>query len=206
MLFGKHLTMMEYLESIDRWLVLVINGWNTPALDKFFWLISGKLIWIPIYLFVIFKAQQVIGWKFTLAFLGTTIFAVVISDQVCTHLFKEVFLRYRPSHNELIQDKLHYYKIKPGEWYRGGQYGFISSHAANFGAMAIMIYNLFVRSRYFLKWLLPLIVGLVALSRVYLGVHYISDVLVGAFVGGLIAQILFHFVFKRITQQTPQRL
>lgn len=195
--------MMEQLEAIDRWLVLTINGWNTPLLDELFWLISGKLIWIPFYVLVLLAIYRKYNWKVMLAFLVSVVLSIVITDQLSTHAFKEVFLRYRPSHNLLLTDKLHFYQIKPGDFYKGGQYGFISSHAANFAAMATLIYAFFSKTYQFLRWLLPLIVFLVCLSRVYLGVHYVSDVLAGATVGCLVGfsiHYLFHHYFRIFTK------
>ena len=191
--------MMEQLEAIDRWLVLTINGWNTPFLDELFWLISGKLIWIPFYLLVLVAIYRKYNWKVMLAFFVSVILSIVLTDQLSTHAFKEVFLRYRPSHNLLLTDKLHFYQINPGDFYKGGQYGFISSHAANFAAMATLIYTFFSTTYRFLGWLLPLIVFLVCLSRVYLGVHYVSDVLAGATLGCLVGfsvHYLFHHYFR----------
>jgi undecaprenyl-diphosphatase len=191
--------MMEQLEAIDRWLVLTINGWNTPFLDELFWLISGKLIWIPFYVLVLVAIYRKYNWKVMLAFFVSVILSIVLTDQLSTHAFKEVFLRYRPSHNLLLTDKLHFYQINPGDFYKGGQYGFISSHAANFAAMATLIYAFFSKTYRFLRWLLPLIVFLVCLSRVYLGVHYVSDVLAGATVGCLVGfsvHYLFHHYFR----------
>lgn len=188
--------MMEQLEAFDRWFVLTINGWHTPFLDELFWLISGKSSWIPLYFIVIVALVRKYSWKKMIVFLITVVVAVALSDQLATHAFKEVFLRYRPSHNLLLTNKLHFYEIKPGEFYKGGQYGFVSSHAANFAAMATLVY-FFLKSNYtFLKWLLPIVVALVCISRVYLGVHYLSDVLVGALLGGLVAIILNSFVRK----------
>jgi undecaprenyl-diphosphatase len=195
--------MMEQLEAIDRWLVVAINGCNTPFLDELFWLISGKLIWIPFYVLVLAAIYRKYNWKVMLAFFVSVVLSIVITDQLSTHAFKEVFLRYRPSHNLLLTDKLHFYQIKPGDFYKGGQYGFISSHAANFAAMAALIYAFFSTTYRFLRWLLPLIVLIVCLSRVYLGVHYVSDVLAGAIVGCLVGfsvHYLFHNYFRIFTK------
>jgi undecaprenyl-diphosphatase len=197
--------MMEQLEAIDRWLVVTINGWNTPFLDEFFWLISGKLIWIPCYVIVLLAVYRTYNWKVMLAFFVSVVLSIAITDQLSTHAFKEVFLRYRPSHNLLLTDQLHFYQIKPGEFYKGGQYGFISSHAANFAAMASLIYAFFSTTYRFLKWFLPLIVLLVCLSRVYLGVHYVSDVLAGAIVGCLVGfsvHYVFHNYFRIFSKLT----
>ena len=191
--------MMEQLEAFDRWFVLTINGWHTPFLDELFWLISGKLSWIPFYLIVLVAVFRNYNWRVMFAFLVTVIIAILITDQLATHAFKEVFLRYRPSHNLLLTNKLHFYEIKPGEYYKGGEYGFISSHAANFAAMATLVFYFLKKDYAFLKWLLPSIVAIVCLSRVYLGVHYLSDVVVGALVGALVGLIIYFLMRKYFT-------
>ena len=192
--------MDNFLEKIDQSIVLAINGWHTPFLDEIMWIISSKLVWIPFYLFLIYLAAKKHTLKQTLFFTVLAILSVILSDVISTYCFKEVFLRYRPSHNLLLSDKLHFYENKPGEFYRGGQYGFISSHAANFFAIAVFVgYSL---KNYYPKLLFTLIsiASIVCFSRIYLGVHYLSDVFVGGIVGSTIALILSKFIFNRFRE------
>ena len=46
--------MINFLESIDRQLLLLINGWNSPFFDEVMWTISGKLTWVPLYALLLF--------------------------------------------------------------------------------------------------------------------------------------------------------
>jgi undecaprenyl-diphosphatase len=158
--------MDNFLEKIDQSIVIAINGWHTPFLDEIMWIISSKLVWIPFYLFLIYLATKKNSIKQTLFFTILAILSVVISDLISTYCFKEVFLRYRPSHNLLLTNKLHFYENKPGEFYRGGQYGFISSHAANFFAIAVFVgYSL---KEFYPKLLTTLIIiaSIVCFSRI----------------------------------------
>lgn len=186
---------MEWLEEIDRSLVLLINGWNTPWLDEIMWYVSAKWTWIPLYFILLFLAWKKFNTKQLLLFIACVFLVVLISDQIALHAFKNVFLRYRPSHNTLLEPKLHFYQIRPGEYYQGGQYGFISSHASNFFGIAVFV-GLALKQWYpKLMLLLILIACVVSFSRLYLGVHYLSDLLVGAVLGGLIALVVHRFVF-----------
>ena len=124
--------------------------------------------------------------------------AVAIADLTSVHLFKNVFERYRPSHHSLLTDKLHFYKFENGEFYKGGQFGFVSSHAANFAA--ICVYTLLILKNTY-RFLLPLLIVctiLILFSRIYLGVHYLSDVLVGSLLGALSGFIAFKYIFTPI--------
>ena len=194
--------MDNFLEKIDQSIVLAINGWHTPFLDEIMWIISSKLVWIPFYLFLIYLASKKYSLKQTLFFTLFAILSVVLSDLISTYCFKEVFLRYRPSHNLLLSEKLHFYENKPGEFYRGGQYGFISSHAANFFAIAVFVgYSL---KSYYPKLLTTLIIiaSIVCFSRIYLGVHYFSDVFVGGFVGTTVALLISKYIFFRYRENS----
>ena len=189
---------MESLEAIDRAIVLWANGLNTPFLDEFMWIVSGKLTWVPLYVLFLYLFVRQSGLKKGGIFLLSALIVVLLADQISVQLFKEMFMRYRPSHHALLTDKLHFCDLGDGNLYKGGTYGFVSSHAANFMGVCTFAY-LALRKNF--KWITPVAlvsVLLVCFSRIYLGVHYLSDVLVGAALGVLIAVLVFRFIFIAI--------
>lgn len=196
--------MTEWLEKIDQDFVLWVNGLHTPFLDEFFWLISSKWIWIPFYLLLIFLFYRKNNWYKTIYFVLFAVLSIGIADLISVHLFKEVFMRYRPSHNLNLTDKLHYYQFSDGSFYQGGQFGFISSHAANFAALftwsGLHLY------RYYRKfpYVLVIIFLFVIVSRIYLGVHYLSDVLAGGVLGAIIGYVLFRLTKVIFRQKKSQ--
>lgn len=190
--------MIEWLESIDRLIVLSINGWWSPWADEFFWLVSAKAVWIPFYLFIFWQVAKTYGWKTMWLFLPIAIVSVGFADFTSAQIIKESVARYRPSHHALLTDELRFYQIDADNVYKGGQYGFVSSHAANFATICCWIVLLFRRRKNWMVYLALAVFALVGYSRIYLGVHYLSDVLGGLILGSAIA-ILFHrFVFQKV--------
>ena len=190
--------MIDFLESLDQSILLTINSWNSPFLDEVMWIVSGKLTWIPFYFLLLFLFMRKAGLKKAGLFVACLILAVAIADLSSVHLFKEVFLRYRPSHHTLLTDQLHFYQCADGGLYKGGMYGFVSSHAANFFAVCTFA---FLTLRKYYPRIFPylfFVAVLVAYSRMYLGVHYLSDVLVGGLLGVISALIAYRFVFLKI--------
>jgi undecaprenyl-diphosphatase len=188
--------MTEYLEEIDRQIVLAINGLHRVWLDEIMWWISARITWIPLYLVLLYLAFKQLNRKQLFLFVVFVVGSVAITDLVSVHLFKNVFLRYRPSHNLLISNQLHFYQIKLGEWYKGGQFGFVSSHSANYFAIATASWLVLKEQYPKLKWWLLIIGFLICFSRIYLGVHYLSDIVVGGFVGGFIAFVIYKIWFS----------
>lgn len=179
--------MIERLKEFDADFVLFVNGKHTPFLDSFFYTLSKMWVWIPLYVFLLFVVVKYFK-KRTWLVLGCIAFLILISDQFASGFLKNWVMRYRPSHNEEIGLKLH---LVNG--YAGGLYGFISSHAAN--VFALTSFLTFILKDVRLKWMLILWcwATLVAFSRIYLGVHYLSDVL-----GGVISGVFFGWIVSKM--------
>jgi len=193
---------MNWLESFDRQIVLFVNAWHSPFLDEVMWFLSGRLSLLPLYLLLLILLKIQNSWRNTFIILSGLTLSILLADQISVHLFKNGFERYRPSHNEELKHLLYFYEVKPGEYYQGGKYGFVSSHAANFFAMIAFIFPFYKEKKNWILAGLILIGILVAISRIYLGVHYFSDVLVGAALGILIGfsiRNLVIVIFKKNT-------
>ena len=166
------------------------------------WVISGKITWIPLYVFLIYFGLQKLGWKKGLLYVGCVLLAVGCTDFICSGIIKELFQRYRPSHNLLLTDSLHFYEFEDGSVYQGGEYGFVSSHAGNFFALAWMAgWILKPYNKRILSILLMLAV-IISYSRIYLGVHYLSDIIGGFIVATIVSVIIYRLVYKRLCQSS----
>lgn len=190
--------MIEWLESLDYQLLLAVNGLRSGFLDEMMWIISGKLTWFPLYLLLIYYAFRKLDTKSFIYFLVIGIACVGLADFTATFGFKEQIARYRPSHHAILGDLLQYYEIKPGEFYRGGQYGFVSGHATNSFAIAIYFGLFFRKAQPWLFWSLITWAIVICYSRMYLGVHYPSDLIGGTILGSTIATI-GHFTWKKFS-------
>lgn len=183
--------MIDFLIQLDTKIFLALNGVHSPFWDSIMLFASGKLSWLPLYLLVIYFIAREYKWK-AVWWLLAIAFVVLLTDQVSVHAFKNVFQRLRPCHNTDLNGLMHLV----GRC--GGKFGFVSSHAANTFGVAVFISFLFSK-----RWItLGLIfwAAFVSYSRIYLGVHYPGDVLVGAIVGAGIG-IAVWFIANRLMRK-----
>ncbi len=172
------------LDRVDTTVFLFLNSLHSAFLDEVMWLVSGRLTWIPLYLamivIIIYKQKNRSVFIIPLLLL-----AVVITDQISVHCFKEVFERLRPCHDPSLEGLVHIVKGRCG-----GKYGFVSSHAANTFGLAFL--SLLILK---LRWYSIMVIAwavIVSYSRIYLGVHYPGDILGGALLGMLTGYALYY--------------
>jgi undecaprenyl-diphosphatase len=170
--------MIEYLKLIDQELFLILNGFHNEFFDGIMYWITKQETWYPFYLIAIIWMFWKYGKKAIIPLLLIAV-AITLSDQITSGLMKPLFERLRPCHDPQVQERIH---TVAG---CGGLYGFASGHAANSFALATLLFLFFRQnSNYWI--LLFLWAGLVAYSRIYVGVHYPGDIVTGGLIGWLI--------------------
>jgi undecaprenyl-diphosphatase len=170
------------LERFDQQLFLFINSSNSPFFDKVMHAISGKLIWVPLYLAILIY----LGIKYKRKFLIILIFiilAATLADQSSV-LIKNIVHRLRPCHEPSLIGMVH---LVNGEC--GGLYSFVSSHATNcFDAALLSL--LFIKKNWY-SISIVLWAFIIGYSRIYLGVHYPGDVIGGSVIGAFIGWTVY---------------
>jgi undecaprenyl-diphosphatase len=171
--------MIEEIKKIDEILFLWLNAFHIDWLDPVVFQLTKTITWTPFYLFLLFKIYKT-DPKNRWWIYGGLALTILLADQFTSGFMKPFFERLRPCHDERWTEQIHNY----GRC--GGLYGFVSSHAANTFAVAVYL-NLKMNGKLrHLKWLY-LWAGIVSYTRIYLGVHYPFDVILGAIIGAIIA-------------------
>ena len=203
---------MDYLIHIDQQWLLAINGWHSEWADMLMWYISKSTTWLPLYALLV----GLIVYRFgilspslcregrrgssllrVLIILAGFAVAVGVSDFVSSGIIKPWVCRLRPTHEPALAGMLH---LVNG--YTGGLYGFVSSHAANTMACALL-FALLYRNKYSTVGLM-LWVALNCYSRMYLGVHYPADIIGGLAIGAMMATLTYGMV-RRLVELVDER-
>lgn len=189
--------MFEQIINWDKQLLLTLNSYHNPWLDRFMWMLSDTIVWIPffiIFFIVLVKNKQANALLLLVAFA----LLILITDRVSSGILKPLIERLRPSHDPEL-----------GDWvitvnnYKGGLYGFVSSHAANIFGFAVLSL-LFIRSWSYsvtiISWAL-----LISYSRMYLGVHYPLDIFFGIVLGILSAFLIYKLYTKFVDKPNTRK-
>lgn len=184
---------MEKVVLEDKKVFLFLNNLGDTPFDQFWIMISGTWIWIPLYiifLYLLYKNYKLKSLLYILLFIAI---GVTISDQV-SGIFKYGVARLRPCHDPSLQDHMRIVKC-------GGQFGFYSAHASNTFFLASYLCFLLKDKLKWFPYFLFFWASIVSYSRIYLGVHFPIDILVGATVGTLLGYVFSLFAKKVIRKQ-----
>ncbi len=184
---------MEKILELDRDIFLALNdSFRSPFMDQLMTFLSSTYAWVPLYLLLLYlliRHYRQQSWIWLLAIALT----ILLADQITSTFMKPFFERLRPSQDPSIFDRVN---IVNG--YRGGRFGFASSHAANTFGIATLMWLVLKRYRPWIGLLL-LWTLLVGYTRVYLGVHYPGDIVAGfavGFISALVAWYLLSFLYR----------
>lgn len=172
---------MNELIAWDERTFKYLNQFHSPFFDGMMALVTHKLTWIPLYVYILYFIYKKARFGKNLAFL---VVLVGLADRLTSGWMKPYFARLRPCHRSEWAD-----------WIQvvgncGGQFGFASSHAANVFALAVGFALLFPKEKRKIAFLFVW-ASLVSYSRVYVGVHFPLDILVGGGVGALLAYLMY---------------
>jgi undecaprenyl-diphosphatase len=165
-------------------LLFLINGSHNFFLDCVMWVFSSIKIWIPLALLLVINIVYKKPWKQYLPVLIAFGILFTVCDQLSSHLIKPLIARPRPTHYPGIMEH-----VRTLFDYTGGKYGFISGHATNSFGFA-MFSSLLFRNKLYVA-IVFLWAVIVAYSRIYMGVHFVSDILGGIIVGVSMGYLLY---------------
>ena len=179
------------LLNADLALLHFFNGSGNMLLDQIVWLLSSGLTWVPLYLalfYIVMRNNE------TMSQIGLVVLMAILciffSDGLVDGIIKPLVARWRPSNDPVIK-----YPIEVVNNMRLKDFSFCSAHAANTMSLAVF-FSLLIRSR-LMTFTLVFWSLLNCWTRLYLGVHYPSDILCGL-VLGVVVGILVYLLYYRL--------
>lgn len=184
---------MEQLVEYDQEIYLFLNNLGNPAFDDFWNLVTNKFTSIPFYGLLLYLLYRSIGLKKTFVTILLVAGLITCTDQLA-NVFKHWIERPRPCRQEGVMEMARFVAV------RCGRFGFFSAHAASSAALTVFLGT--ILRQYWKGSLLVLAAWalLVSYSRIYVGVHYPGDILVGWFFG-IILGILFYKLWKWLLEK-----
>lgn len=179
--------MFEKLLNWDRDTFVYLNGLGVEKYDAFWSMVTHIATWIP--LFILFLALLFLKFPKKEAWYKLlTVFGLVLFITAITHVTKISVARLRPNNTEEINTIIRILKSPT-------DYSFFSGHASSSFSITMLVF-LFLRKK--AKWAIFFFIWplLFSASRIYVGVHFPLDIIVGAIVG-ILSGMLFYWIYNR---------
>lgn len=176
------MSIWQTLEQADKLATLEINSWSSAITDPIWQIFSNIPIWVPMYVIIVAFIIQRLGWKKGLIVVAAAALTFGFCDQ-SSNVIKALTERLRPCHDPyMIHNGLNILES-------GGKFSFFSAHAANaFGLATCTTIGLRIDKRLkykgYITWMY-IWATLVAVSRIFVGKHFLGDVIVGICIGTL---------------------
>ena len=184
---------MEEIILEDKQAMIFLNNLGSSTFDPFWILVSEKWFWIPLYIIFLYFLYKNFNKKSLFYILLFVALGITASDQI-TNIFKFGFERLRPCHDPSLEGLLREVKC-------GGKFGFYSAHSSNSFFVATYLTILLGKKIKQLPYFLFVWAAIVAYSRVYLGMHFPGDIIIGAIMGILLA-IFFGILAKKVIRKS----
>jgi undecaprenyl-diphosphatase len=185
--------MLEKILELDKELLILLNGFGSPTFDGMWLIITKQAYWAPLFLIVFYLLQKKLGWKNFGYYILFTALLILVCDQ-SANLFKNSFERLRPCNDEQIKGIIRIVKSS-------SSFSFFSGHATN--SMATTVFTFMILKKFYkhvyLLFLFPLIF---AYSRIYLGLHFPSDIVTGYAFGATFGFICYKFYLKFVIRNS----
>jgi undecaprenyl-diphosphatase len=184
---------MEEIILEDKQAMIFLNNLGSSTFDPFWILVSEKWFWIPLYVIFLYFLYKNFNKKSLFYILLFVALGITASDQIA-NIFKFGFERLRPCHDPSLEGLLREVKC-------GGKFGFYSAHSSNSFFVATYLTILLGKKIKQLPYFLFVWAAIVAYSRVYLGMHFPGDIIIGAIMGILLA-LFFGTLAKKVIKKS----
>lgn len=174
----------------DRLVLSWFNGSNSVFLDGWMSALTSGFTWLALYaslFYLVVKNNETMGQ--IMLVVGCALACVGLADIMADVIVKSLVERWRPSNDPIFK-----YDVSVVDGYRGTSYGFFSAHAANTFSLALF-FCMLVRSRV-LSVALVLWSFVNCYTRMYLGLHYPSDIVCGLLWGSVCAIGVYYFYLR----------
>ncbi len=184
---------MEEIILEDKQAMIFLNNLGSSTFDPFWILVSEKWFWIPLYVIFLYFLYKNFNKKSLFYILLFVALGITASDQIA-NIFKFGFERLRPCHDPSLEGLLREVKC-------GGKFGFYSAHSSNSFFVATYLTILLGKKIKQLPYFLFVWAAIVAYSRVYLGMHFPGDIIIGAIMGILLA-LFFGTLARKVIKKS----